>query len=206
MDVFNVIYERNVWGNNNNENYKGSSGPGSDISYNIDTYIPFLRNFMEKHEITSVVDFGCGDFKCGPSLYDETNIKYTGYDIYQKIIDYHKATQKNENWSFECLDFYDVILTNPDKVVNADMCILKDVLQHWPNEHIETFLNMIIEKNKFKYIIICNCWKNTKSSDIEHVGDWHSLSYAFHPLNKYHAQLLYMYHTKEVCMITAKIE
>ena len=43
--TFTNVYETNVWGNNNNTKYSGSSGCGSEISYNIDTYVPFFEKF-----------------------------------------------------------------------------------------------------------------------------------------------------------------
>jgi len=36
----------NSWGNNNNAEYNGSSGEGSAINYNENTYIPFLKKFI----------------------------------------------------------------------------------------------------------------------------------------------------------------
>ena len=87
-EVFTNIYENNSWGNNNNDNYKGSSGPGSNIEYNNDTYVPFLKNFIIEKKILSVVDLGCGDFKCGKLIYDDLDISYTGYDAYEKMVEY----------------------------------------------------------------------------------------------------------------------
>ena len=43
--TFTNIYENSVWGNNENNNYKGSSGGGSDIKYNKE-YIAFLKNLL----------------------------------------------------------------------------------------------------------------------------------------------------------------
>jgi hypothetical protein len=39
------VYENNIWGNNNTE-YNGSSGGGSDIDFNKDNYVPFLKKFI----------------------------------------------------------------------------------------------------------------------------------------------------------------
>ena len=41
--TFTNVYKTNVWGNDNNNEYSGSSGSGGEISYNIDTYIPFFE-------------------------------------------------------------------------------------------------------------------------------------------------------------------
>ena len=78
--IFTNIYEYNYWGNNNNSEYKGSSGGGSYIEYNKDTYVPFLKKFIINHNIKDVVDLGCGDFVCGKLIYDDLDIKYTVYD------------------------------------------------------------------------------------------------------------------------------
>ena len=37
VDAFTHVYEKNVWGDNNDPNYEGSSGTGSDIKYNSKT-------------------------------------------------------------------------------------------------------------------------------------------------------------------------
>ena len=51
--IFTNIYETSNWGNNNNSEYNGSSGQGSNIDYNITTYIPFLKNFITTNNIKS---------------------------------------------------------------------------------------------------------------------------------------------------------
>jgi hypothetical protein len=80
--VFTHIYENNVWGNNNSTNYNGSSGSGSDIDYNRHNYIPFLKKFIIDNNIKTIIDLGCGDFRCGTLIYDDLDILYNGYDTY----------------------------------------------------------------------------------------------------------------------------
>ena len=46
--VFTDIYENDIWGDNNNPNYKGSSGVGSAYFYNKYTYIPFMHQFLKE--------------------------------------------------------------------------------------------------------------------------------------------------------------
>ena len=87
--VFTNIYENKIWGNNQNNFYMGSSGGGSEVNYNKDTYVPFLKNFIIENNIKSVADLGCGDFLCGNIIYDDLDVLYTGYDTYKKVIDYH---------------------------------------------------------------------------------------------------------------------
>ena len=76
---FTNIYENNIWGGiNKNNEYNGNSGGGSDINFNIDTYVPVLKHFILNNNVKSVVDLGCGDFKCGKLIYDDLDIKYIG--------------------------------------------------------------------------------------------------------------------------------
>ena len=50
-EIFTNVYENKTWGHNNDVEYNGSSGGGSDIEYNKDTYVPFLHIFSFKTPI-----------------------------------------------------------------------------------------------------------------------------------------------------------
>ena len=63
--TFTNVYEIKLWGNNNIAEYNGSSGAGSTINYNKDTYVHFLKKFITDNDIKNIVDLGCGDFICG---------------------------------------------------------------------------------------------------------------------------------------------
>jgi hypothetical protein len=194
---FENVYENNEWGNNNNQYYKGSSGGGSGLNYNIDTYIPFLQNFIKDNKIKTIVDLGCGDFVCGKNIYDTLDdISYTGYDIYIKIIEYNLKLFTLPKYNFIYSDFYN----NKETLKNADLCILKDVLQHWKIEEIYNFMDYIIESKKFKYILIINCC-NQKSNDFNNENRSSPLSIDYLPLKKYNPVKLYNYNTKEVSLI-----
>ena len=61
-NFFTSVYEKKTWGDNNNNEYSGSSGGGSFIEFNKDTYVPFLKKYIVNNNIKSIVDLGCGDF------------------------------------------------------------------------------------------------------------------------------------------------
>jgi hypothetical protein len=198
--VFTKVYENNAWGNNNNVEYNGSSGPGSDIDYNKDSYVPFLKNFITDNNIKNIVDLGCGDFRCGKLIYDDLDVLYTGYDAYKKVIDYNSNHHSLPKYSFTHLDF----CNNKENILNGELCILKDVIQHWSLDNIYTFLDYLIEYKKFKYILICNCCDQIQdNTDIKN-GDWRTLSCEYLPLKKYNPVKLYNYHSKEVSVIEIK--
>lgn len=195
--TFTNVYEKSLWGNNNNAEYKGSSGGGSDVEYNKDTYIPFLKKYITDNNITHITDLGCGDFRCGKLIYDDLAIKYSGYDTYKKVVDYNATQYSLPKYTFTHLDF----CNNKEQILDGELCILKDVLQHWPLSDIYNFLDYLIESKKFKYILICNCCNQFKdNTDIE-TGNFRKLSCDFFPLKKYKPVKLYKYISKEISVI-----
>lgn len=197
-EAFTNIYINKKWGNNGVRDYDGSSGGGSDIKYNKDTYVPFLKKFINDNKIKNVTDLGCGDFKCGKLIYNSLNITYTGYDVYEKIVVFNSKYFSLPKYSFRHLDF----CNNKKDIVTGELCILKDVLQHWSSDNIYGFLDYLVEYKKFKYILICNCCHQTDDNqhDIEN-SDFRPLSCDYLPLKKYNPVKLYNYHSKEVSVI-----
>lgn len=195
--IFTKVYETKLWGNNNSTEYSGSSGGGSDIDFNKDKYVPFLKSFITDYHIQSVVDLGCGDFRIGKLLYDDLNVTYHGYDTYKKVVDYNSKQYPLPKYSFTHLDF----CNNKDIIINGDLCILKDVIQHWSLDNIYTFLDYIITNKKFKYILICNCCNQMNDNTDIADGEVRPLSCHYFPLKKYKPIKLYKYHTKEVSVI-----
>jgi hypothetical protein len=193
---FTDIYENSRWGNNNHNEYNGSSGGGSDIDYNKNSYVPFLKKFILDNNIKSITDLGCGDFRCGKLIYDNLDISYTGYDTYNKVIESNSKEHLFPKYSFIHLDFYN----KRDSIVNGELCILKDVLQHWKMDEIYTFLDYLIENKKFKYILITNCCNQTEDNPANE-GRSIPLSINYFPLKKYSPTKLFNYNTKEVSVI-----
>lgn len=198
-NIFTKIYDECIWGNNKNLNYNGSSGHGSSIEINKNTYVPFLINFITNNNIKTVIDLGCGDFICGPLIYDNfSDIKYYGYDIYGKLITYNKQKYHSTcKYNFIKLDFYN----NPEEIINGDLYIIKDVIIHWSLNAIYTFLDYLIERKKVKYILLCYCCQNARDNADINTGEWRPLSYNQLPLKKYNPKKIYNYDKKEVSLI-----
>ena len=194
---FTEIYRTNHWGHDGNNEYNGSSGPGSEIHNNI-PYIVFLENFITEQNIQSVVDLGCGSCKCLEQIYDNLDVKYIGYDCYKDIIEYN-VKNKCGKYQFFHLD----IFKDKELIENGDMCILKDILMHWKLVYINEFLDYLIESKKFKYILIVNCgYQNEDNTDILNNGNWRPLSANFLPLKKYNCQIVGYYNSKEISLIS----
>jgi len=197
-----------------------SSGSGSDLHINKKQYIPFLQTFIIENKIKTVVELGCGTFNIGPDIYRNLNIIYFGYDVQDETI---KQNQETYKYFFKKYNFFTANLLN-EKSLNAlepaDLCIIKDVIQHWPTEYIEPFLDYLIASGKYNYILIVNCYdtsgesrprKNIKFAEFDY------LSFNSEPLNKYNVEniddkyddkyygnILGYYATKEVSLIYRK--
>jgi hypothetical protein len=193
--IFTNVYECKLWGDNNATQYNGSSGVGSKLDYNKDTYIPFLKKFITDNNIKHVTDLGCGDFICGKLIYDDLDVSYTGYDTYKKIVDYNSQNSSSK-YSFKHLDFY-----NNKEKITGELCILKDVIQHWSLDNIYTFLDYLVKNKSFKYILICNCCDQSQDNTDITNGGFRYLSCDYFPLKKYNPRKIYNYHSKEICII-----
>jgi hypothetical protein len=198
VKVFTGIYEGAVWGDNQQFEYRGSSGPGSDVRYNIGAYVPFLKAFIRDRGVRSVVDLGCGDFRCGKFVYEDLDdVTYTGYDAYAKVVEHNRRTHDPAKYTFHHLDF----CNSKEAIQSADLCILKDVLQHWSTHEIYAMLDYLTTSGKFRYILICNCC-DQRADDVDvPTGGWRPLSSVYLPLRRYGAQRLLAYGTKEVSCI-----
>jgi SAM-dependent methyltransferase len=144
---FTDIYKSKHWGNDKEILYDGSSGPGSEIWYNI-KYIQILRTFIIDNDIKTIVDLGCGNCKCLRYLYDTLDVVYVGYDVYKDIIDYNLKFNANDKYYFNHLDFCE----NKERIFKADLCIIKDVLMHWKLNSIYEFLDYLVSSKKYKHI------------------------------------------------------
>lgn len=171
--VFSKIYEGGIWGKDTNG--IGTSGSGSS-PHNAKIYIDFLRNFLKKNEITSVVDVGCGDWQLAKVI-DWAGIEYLGIDVVESIIEKNVKNFSSENISFLLADAVDYDLPS------ADLLICKDVLQHLTFKDI---FAIIPQFSKFKYCLIINdvdlkecTYTNT---DIER-GDFRPLNLSAPPFN-----------------------
>ena len=142
-EVFGNIYKNGVWGDGSRESPR--SGSGSNPK-NAKTYVDIVRNFVLENQITSVVDFGHGDWEMWEN-YNFENINYLGVDVADGLSNQIEKKFGGNNRRFKQLDI------SKEELQPAQLLLSKDVLQHLPTEGILTFLEQL---NKFQYSVICN--------------------------------------------------
>lgn len=195
--IFTNIYNSLSWGDKHCGQYSGSSGPGSFLDYN-SQYISFLQEFINDNKIKVIVDVGCGDFEIGPNIYNNLDVYYFGYDVYEEIIKYDNNEHLPEyKYHFNVLDCYN----NMKDLPLGDLCIIKDVFQYWSNNSINVFLNYLIKNRRFKYILIVNsCGQQIDNGDTV-TGQYRELSSEYNPLRKFNVVKMLNYNSKEVSLI-----
>ena len=183
-EAFDNIYLNNVWG------YK--SGPGSDPKF-AKLWIKTVNYFLEKEDIKTVIDIGCGDWRLGRE-YNLENKNYTGIDISSVILNETKLNAK-ENIKFIYGDF-EVIDIEP-----VDLIIIKDVLQHLPNTNIINIINKITKNSR--YALFCDDMSENNNEDIDVVGYRHldlseqPFSFNFKKIAKFGDKVISLYNKEE---------
>ena len=142
-EIFSYIYQNRLWNPNDKTDF--NSGPGSHEDKLINPYINCIINFFKtQHEVSRVLDLGCGDFYIGNKLYKYVE-KYIGIDVVDELINRNKELYLSKNIHFSCLDIV------KDDLPEGDCVLLREVLQHLTNEEIIIILNKLY---KYKFVII----------------------------------------------------
>jgi SAM-dependent methyltransferase len=163
---FDEIYERNEW--------VFGSGEGSLPFHNIG-YIAFLQDFITTHEISSVVDMGCGDWQFSQFI-NWGNARYRGYDVAKSVIDENLSNYADNTTEFVLYS------GEPSDLPDADLLIAKDVLQHLSNARV---MDVISHFHRFKYVLVTNSLDPngaTTNVDIPD-GGWRYLDLRLPPFN-----------------------
>jgi SAM-dependent methyltransferase len=140
IDAFGRIYKDHEWGGTS------KSGPGSDPEL-LHVYLDCVRSVLRRSAITSIVDVGCGDWAAS-RLIDWGTHTYTGIDVVPELVDDLNRRFGHDRITFVCRNFM------TDGLPQADLCIIKDVLQHLSNAAVHRFLETM--KTQFRFALITN--------------------------------------------------
>lgn len=145
-EVFNKIYQENVWGVSQEDGQRFFSGPGSHdaqvVSVYVDAVTLFLSEFKQK---PTVVDLGCGDFNIGSKLRPLSE-NYIACDIVDDLIAFNKTKFQALDVDFRVLD----IISEP--LPAGDVVFIRQVLQHLSNKQILRVIPKI--QDNFKFLLL----------------------------------------------------
>ena len=129
-DTFSKIYRTKEWGDNGQPFFSGEGSSGPVIEHYCASVVQFIR---DRH-IQSVVDLGCGDFTVGRRIGSGSGVRYIGVDVVPELIEHHKSTVHEQNFSFLCAD------VTRDSLPKGDLCLIRQVFQHLSNDEIASVL------------------------------------------------------------------
>lgn len=183
--VFDEVYKNGIWGKNESDSI-GTSGFGSDPK-NAKIYINFLQTILSILPIKTILDIGCGDFQ----IMSQINLDpflYTGIDASSIIIEKNRSKYQKENIIFKQGDIMS------SEIPFVDLIIIKDVLQHLPNDFLPKIWDKINKKAKFIVITEDYIGGNTPLNGEIEIGHYRPLdlkSFGFNvtPILKYSDKL-----------------
>jgi SAM-dependent methyltransferase len=148
---FEKVYRLNEWGY--------GSGSGSLPRHNVG-YAKFLQEFIDEHDIRTVLDLGCGDWQFSRYI-DWSAVRYVGMDLVRPVIDRNTELFSATNIEFRHFS------GDMSELPEADLLISKDVLQHLSNGTIQSILPTL---QRYRFNLITNCVNprgETENVDIE---------------------------------------
>jgi SAM-dependent methyltransferase len=145
IKAFNSVYASAKWAKG--ADGQGTSGPGSTLEATA-AYRAFIEDFINTHNVKSVVDAGCGDWAFSSKI-DWHGARYTGIDISTDVVDLVRKKYSNATVRFAVGN-----VTEP--LPTADLLLCKDVLQHLPIALIQRFIDNNLKPGKYKWAIITN--------------------------------------------------
>jgi hypothetical protein len=138
-EAFRDIYTAARWGERT-----FCSGRGSDNSISR-PYCQAVVEFMRMHELESVVDLGCGDFRVGRQI-AASGCVYIGVDVVAELVQSNQLRYGSKRIQFKCLD-----ITRPGEFPMADLCLVRQVFQHLSNSEIAAALENL---RSYPYVLV----------------------------------------------------
>jgi hypothetical protein len=165
-DIFNKIYERNIWGS-----MESVSGTGSSITQT-KTIIRKLPALIEDFNIKTMIDAPCGDFNWMRFICNKLDL-YIGIDIVEDIIKENKSKYQAEQ-----IQFYSMDLTR-DSLPVGDLILCRDCLVHFSYSDILLALNNF-KASGAKYLLTTTFPSVKRNFDIK-TGEWRPLNLEIEP-------------------------
>jgi hypothetical protein len=155
-----IGYEVGIGAGHGVNKFEKACGKGSYPQYN-KRYCNALKGQLKEHKITSVSDYGCGNME---SYRDNINweklgIDYKGYDVHLGCIE--ECKKRYPNLKFNTVELME--LPPPDQCL-----IIKDVLIHWFDHHIEEFFEKVFDSFDYVFYMHSTTNQGYKTRDKRH--------------------------------------
>lgn len=149
-----------------------TSGGGSTVA-NSSTVRPCLSEWIRTYNVTSLVEYTCGDAVWQGLIPGIDHITYQGYDKDDMTIELARSYNKDHvNMSFDVLD---LVSTVPPK--KPDMILMRDVIQHLSFENATRML-VNAKQTGARYLAVTTFTRPGSNSDIPDGEFYHNDIYS----------------------------
>ena len=159
-NVFEEIYQKNVWGNSESHSGHGSSASATRLVRTA------LSQLLSDLGVKSMLDVPCGDFNWMRLL--DLRIDYFGADIVPQLIEANQRKYSRPGRAFGVLDVV------KDPLPNADLVFSRDLLVHLSEQDTRSALQNIFGSGA-KYLVATTFTSRDKNVDIP-TGLWRTLN------------------------------
>ncbi|MBY8874820.1 class I SAM-dependent methyltransferase [Micromonospora sp. PLK6-60] len=142
-DVFSEIYARGTWGRA--DAYDSGTGSWGVVAQR---YAEHVRKLVADLGARSVVDVGCGDFRVAEQFVDCVE-SYHGVDVVPAVIQRNSERYGSSRIHFSVAD------AAVDPLPTADICLIRQVLQHLSNGQIAAILDRC---RQFSAVVVTEHW------------------------------------------------
>lgn len=146
-------------------------GNGSTITYT-DNLRQQLPDLLRKHNISSMFDAPCGDYTWMSQVQLPENVKYTGGDIVDFLIEQNLD-------KYPGVDFCVFDITQ-DALPDVDLLFCRDCLIHFSHSDIRLVLDNIARSN-IKYVMMTS-YSQSNNEDIQ-TGGFRGVNFNHAPYN-----------------------
>jgi hypothetical protein len=146
-------------------------GTGSTLQFTVPLR-QNLKSFLEKYNITSMLDAPCGDYSWMSQTELPPNLRYIGADIVQDLINNNKLNYPN-------VEFHQLDICR-DSLPEVDLLFCRDCLIHFSFSDIKTALTNMVN-SKIKYVMLTN-YPDCNTHDIT-TGAFHKTNFTADPIN-----------------------
>jgi hypothetical protein len=167
-DVFHKIIFNNHWAADNTLCGRGST---MEATQNLRTELP---GFLQRYEITSMIDAPCGDFSWMSTVEFPPGFKYIGGDVVPELINQNKS-------KYPDVEFVEFDITS-GTVPDVDLFFCRDCLIHLKIEDVWKTIDNLARSN-VKYVMFTNYMGMDQNYDVVKTGDYRWIDMTLPPYN-----------------------
>jgi hypothetical protein len=159
-EVFSEIYAAGRWGGGGAFNSGSGSRGHAAVAYGA-----YVRELLRETGARTAVDIGCGDFSVAGQFVDALDA-YHGVDVVSDLIARNSSIFGRDGVTFSVLD------ASTNNLPMADVCLVRQVLQHLSNDQITGILRCC---RTYPLVVVTEHWPAEDAAGVPNVDKPHGL-------------------------------